>query len=160
MQKQSYKDLVSLFPPSVCRDLAMFGALPDDGLTYLMEEGNLYHGMPGDVLYAVNDKSESFFIVLSGGTRFHKAKETCGQMVKLRYYRPGEQVGFVGMIGLQKRHGTQIVEDEGYLLEIPVELFHRFCEKFPEEFKILMINITREMSREIADLDTMCTEYK
>ncbi|WP_370277186.1 Crp/Fnr family transcriptional regulator [Pontibacterium sp.] len=138
----------------------MFGALPDASLTYLMEEGNLYHSMPGDVLYALNDKSESFFIVLSGGTRFHKAKEACGQMVKLRYYGPGEQVGFVGMIGLQKRHGTQIMEDEGYLLEIPAELFHRFCEKFPEEFKILMINVTREMSREIADLDAMCTEYK
>lgn len=160
MQKQSYKDLNNLFPPAVCRDLAMFGALPDESLIYLMEEGNLYHTKPGDMLYAVNDNSESFFIILSGGTRFHKAKEECGEMVKLRYYQPGEQVGFVGMIGLQKRHGTQIVEDEGYLLEIPVELFHRFCEKFPEEFKILMINITREMSREIADLDAMCTEYK
>jgi len=160
MKKLSYTDLKSQFPPSVCRDLAMFGALPDDSLTYLMEEGNLYHGKPGDPLYSLGEKSESFFVILSGGTRFYKAKEACGQMVKLRHYGPGEQAGFVGMIGLQKRHGNQLVEDEGYLLEIPVELFHRFCEKFPEEFKILMINITREMSREIADLDAMCTEYK
>lgn len=44
--------------------------------------------------------------------------------------------------------------------QFPLSVSHRFCEAYPEEFKILMINITREMSREIADLDTMCAEYK
>lgn len=160
MQTQSYQDLKSQFPLSYCRDLAMFGALPDDSLTYLLEQGNLNHYLPGDKIYSLGECSNSFFIILSGGSRFHKPKEACGAMVKLRYYSPGEQIGFVGMIGLQKRHGTQYMEDEGYMLEVPADLFHQFCEKFPEEFKILMINITREMSREIADLDTMCTEYK
>ncbi|MBE9398182.1 cyclic nucleotide-binding domain-containing protein [Pontibacterium sp. N1Y112] len=160
MQQQTYAELKSQFPLTYCRDLAMFGALSDESLTYLLEQGNLIHCAPGDKIYSANDTSESFYIIISGGTRFHKAKEVCGQMVELRYYKPGEQVGFVGMIGLQKRHGNQVMEDDGYLLEIPAELFHHFCEKFPEEFKILMINVTREMSREISDLDTMCTEYK
>lgn len=160
MQTLSYPDLQNQFPVSYCRDLAMFGALPEESLIFLLEQGNLNHYLPGNPIYSLGEPSNSFFIILSGGSRFHKAKEACGQMVQLRFYGPGEQIGFVGMIGLQKRHGTQVMEQEGYLLEIPAELFHQFCEKFPEEFKILMINITREMSREIADLDTMCTEYK
>lgn len=160
MQQIAYAQVQAQFPLSVCHRLAMFGALTDSSLHFLLEQGTLFHGLPGDSVYSLGEDSGSFFIILSGGTRFHKAKEACGSVVSLRYYGPGEQIGFVGMIGLQKRHGNQIVEHEGYLLEVPVELFHRFCEAYPEEFKILMINITREMSREIADLDIMCAEYK
>ena len=48
------------------------------------------------------------------------------------------------------------MEKPGYVFEITAALFHDFCDKFPEDFKIFLINITREMSREISHLDKIC----
>ena len=59
------------------------------------------------------------------------------------------------MIGLHPRRGDAVVEKEGYLLEISTELFHKLCEQYPEMFMIFLINITREMSREISHLDQL-----
>ncbi len=60
------------------------------------------------------------------------------------------------MIGLQARHGNAVMQKEGFVLEISSALFHELCDIYPEDFKIFMINVTREMSREIAQLDNMC----
>ncbi|WP_315983884.1 hypothetical protein [Aliamphritea spongicola] len=94
--------------------------------------------------------------MLSGQARFYHPKTDSDDQVPLKAYLPGEQLGFVGMIGLQARHGNAVMQKEGFVLEISSALFHELCDIYPEDFKIFMINVTREMSREIAQLDNMC----
>jgi signal-transduction protein with cAMP-binding, CBS, and nucleotidyltransferase domain len=158
MRVSPYAELKEQFSTDFCHSLSMFGALCDESLEFLLHEGRLCHCDTGDRLFSLGDYSEMFYVVLSGTVRFYQSKEEAGELVPLREYKVGEQIGFVGMIGLHQRRGSAVMEQPGYVLEVSAELFHRLCDRYPEAFKIFFINIAREMSREISHLDQMYVE--
>lgn len=158
MQELQYSEQRGQFSTDFCHGLSMFGALSDDSLDFMLQRGRLLQVDAGETLFSVGDKSDMFYVVLKGTVRFFQAKDESGIKVPLRKYQIGEQVGFVGMIGLHQRRGDALMEESGYLMEISSELFHQLCEKFPEMFQIFLINIAREMSREISHLDQMYIE--
>ena len=132
----------------------MFGALSDSCVSFLLEHGKLIEYTAGDHLFSLGDASDQFFIILTGQVAFYQTAD--GHKTYIRSSRAGEQIGFVGMIGLHARRGDAVIEQSGLLLEVSSALFHQVCEKFPEDFVIFMINISREMSREISHLDALC----
>ncbi len=158
MQELQYSEHSEQFSTGFCHGLSMFGALSDDSLNFMLQRGRLLQVDAGDTLFRIGDNSDMFYIVLSGSVRFFQAKDETGNKEPLRKYQVGEQLGFVGMIGLHQRRGDARVEESGFLMEISSELFHQLCEKFPEMFQIFLINIAREMSREITQLDQMYIE--
>ncbi|WP_428036035.1 Crp/Fnr family transcriptional regulator [Amphritea sp.] len=151
----SFDELQRQFPEGFCQHLSMFGALSEESLNFLLQQGNLLAVQVGDELFRVGDNSDKFYVIISGAVRFYQQRDHDGERVPLRLYMAGEQIGFVGMIGLHERRGDAVIETEGYLLEISSALFHQLCEQYPEMFMIFLINITREMSREISHLDQM-----
>ena len=156
MQLYQYSDLSGQFSLEYCHGLSMFGALSDESLEFLLTHGDIYKLAGNDRIYSLGDSSDMFFVILSGQARFYHPKTDSDDQIPLKAYLPGEQLGFVGMIGLQARHGNAVMQKEGFILEISSALFHELCDIYPEDFKIFMINVTREMSREIAQLDNMC----
>ncbi len=158
MQELQYAERREQFSTDFCHGLSMFGALSDASLDFMLQRGRILQADAGEALFSVGEKSDMFYVVLAGSVRFFQAKDESAMKVPLRKYQVGEQVGFVGMIGLHQRRGDALMEESGYLMEISSELFHQLCEKFPEMFQIFLINITREMSREISQLDLMYIE--
>ncbi|MBR9865745.1 MAG: cyclic nucleotide-binding domain-containing protein [Oceanospirillales bacterium] len=156
MNPISFDELDVQFPEGFCQHLSMFGALSQDSLAFLLQKGTLYRAEAGDQLFRLGDSSDHFFVIIDGSVRFYQHRDNDGERVPLRLYKAGEQIGFVGMIGLHQRRGDAMIETGGYLLEISSALFHQLCEQYPEMFMIFLINITREMSREISHLDEMC----
>ncbi|WP_372739219.1 Crp/Fnr family transcriptional regulator [Neptunomonas sp.] len=134
----------------------MFGALAPAFLEFILSEGKINKYTPGETVFSPGEDSTRFYVVLSGLVSFSRPKGN--KKIYIRCFKPGEQIGFVGMIGLHERRGFAIAEEQTYLLEITSELFHQVCEKFPADFVVFLINITRELSREINDLDALCTE--
>ncbi|MBN1005743.1 Crp/Fnr family transcriptional regulator [Amphritea pacifica] len=155
MNVVSFDELQQQFPEAFCQHLSMFGALSEESLNFLLQQGSLLAVQRGDKLFCRGDNSDKFYVILNASVRFYQDRDNDGERVPLRLYVAGEQIGFVGMIGLHQRRGDAIVEQEGYLLEISSALFHQLCEAYPEMFMIFLINITREMSREISHLDEM-----
>ncbi len=155
MKAVSLAELEQQYPQGFCQSLSMFGALSNESLQFLLQQGELLSVQPGDRLFSIGDVSEQFYVIIKGGVRFYQHRPEDDVSVPMRLYAEGEQIGFVGMIGLHARRGDAVVENEGYLLKISTELFHRLCEQYPEMFMIFLINITREMSREISHLDQM-----
>ncbi len=144
----------SLFPISHCSDLAMFGALSRDSIRFLFEHGRILSYQRGEVVLKRGELSDRFYIILQGCLGYYRFDEE--DAIHIRDFKPGEQMGFVGMIGLHARQGNAVVEKDCYLLEITSALFHEVCDNFPSDFVIFMINMAREMSREISDLDAIC----
>ena len=134
----------------------MFGALAPACLEFLLSEGKINKYDQSETVFSPGENSNQFYVVLRGRVGFSRPKGE--KRVYIRCFKPGEQIGFVGMIGLHERRGFAIAEEQTYLLEITSALFHQVCEKFPADFVVFLINITREMSREINDLDALCTE--
>jgi signal-transduction protein with cAMP-binding, CBS, and nucleotidyltransferase domain len=155
MKAVSLAELEREYPQDFCRKLSMFGALSEESLQFLLQQGTLLSVQPGDRLFSIDDLSEQFYIIIKGAVRFYQHRPEDDVSIPIRLYDEGEQIGFVGMIGLHTRRGDAVVEKEGYLLEISTELFHKLCEQYPEMFMIFLINITREMSREISHLDQL-----
>jgi len=155
MNVVSFDELQQQFPEGFCQHLSMCGALSEESLNFLLQQGDLLSFQAGYQLFRTGADSAKFYVIINGSVRFHQLRENDGERVPLRLYVAGEQIGFVGMIGLHERRGDAIIETAGYLLEISSALFHQLCEQYPEMFMIFLINITREMSREITHLDQM-----
>jgi len=144
----------SLFPISHCSDLAMFGALSRDSVSFLFEHGRILSYERGEVVLKKGDFSDRFYIILQGCLGYYRYDDA--DAIHIRDFNAGEQMGFVGMIGLHARQGDAVVEKDCYLLEITSALFNEVCDNFASDFVIFMINMAREMSREISDLDAIC----
>lgn len=158
MLQLDYENVIKRFPFAFCGELSMFGALQQDTVEFLMHEGKLLQFEPGEHLFRTGEESDHFYIILSGNVGYYHNNGE--QLVHIRSYRAGEQIGFVGMIGLHPRRGDCIAEQPSCLLEVSAELFQRVCAERAEQFAIFLINMTREMSREISDLDNICSRLK
>ena len=156
MQCLTYSDVSEIFSLGFCQELSMFGALTQPCLEFLLNEGKINKYDKGETVFAPGEDSNQFYVVLTGRVSFSRPKGD--QRIYIRGFKPGEQIGFVGMIGLHERRGFAVAEEQTFLLEIASELFHQICDKFSADFVVFLINITREMSREINDLDALCTE--
>lgn len=155
MQRLSTTEINSAFPLAHCRELSMFGALSQDSVQFLLEQGQVLRYEQGERLFSCAEQSDRFYIVLAGTLGYYRYEAE--QRIHIRDFKMGEQLGFVGMIGLHERRGDAQAQEISYVLEISCELFHKVCEAFAGDFVIFLINMTRDMSREITDLDALCT---
>lgn len=158
MKAITLEQLKALFSTAQFRSLSMFGALSEPCIEFLLQHGEIGATDSDEQLFSQGEPSEDFYIILSGQLGYYRHNGI--ERVYLRSYRPGEQLGFASMIGLHERRGDAMVESSGYVLKVPCELFHEVCQRYPDDFVIFLINMTREMSREIIDLDSICANLR
>lgn len=133
------------------RELATFGALSDEVILDLLNRGTIRRFKRGEYIARHDKIATDFHIVLRGKTAFYKHYEECD--VLTRHFREGEQIGFDLMIGLIPHDGTDVAVEDCQVLEINSTQFYQMHVNFPAQFGLLMINLARELSREIAMLE-------
>ncbi|EAR59971.1 Crp/Fnr family transcriptional regulator [Neptuniibacter caesariensis] len=148
-------EVTTRFSETHCRELSMFGALSRDSMLFLLHKGRVLQFDQGENLFTRGEQSDRFYIVMDGKLGYYRYEDQ--QKIHIRDFHKGEQLGYVGMIGLHERKGDAVAEQTSYVLEVSCELFHQVCDSFASDFVIFLINMTREMSREITDLDAICT---
>lgn len=62
------------------------------------------------------------------------------------------------MLGLIPHNGTDVAMEDCLLLDISSAQFYNLHVDFPVDFGLLMINLARELSREIALLENVIEE--
>jgi CRP-like cAMP-binding protein len=132
-------------------DLSTFGALSDTSVVELLKQGRVLNLEQGEVLYRAGTVVSGFYVVLSGRIALYKQAEGCD--VLTRYFCRGEQIGFDAMIAMHPRSCTAVAVDPTLVLEISNDQFLRLHQQHPADFGLLMINLSRELSREIALLE-------
>ena len=133
------------------RELSTFGALPDAVIVDLVSRGRVERLDKGQYIARFEETAEDFQVVLRGRMAYYKRVE--GHDVLTRYFTEGEQMGFDEMIGLIVRNGTDVAADDSLLLNISSSQFYNLHIDYPEAFGILMINLARELAREISILE-------
>jgi CRP-like cAMP-binding protein len=133
------------------RELATFGALSDEVIIDLLNRGVIRQFKRGEYIARHGEIATDFHVVLRGKTAFYKHYEDCD--VLTRHFRKGEQISFDLMIGLIPHDGTDVAVEDCQVLEINSAQFHQVHVNFPAQFGLLMINLARELSREIAMLE-------
>ena len=91
--------------------------------------------------------ADDFQVVLRGRVAYYRCFDGCD--VLTRHFNQGEQMGFDQMIGLLKQNGTDVAQEDSLVVDISGEQFFKLHVDFPADFGLLMINLAREMAREI-----------
>lgn len=156
MNRLTREQLLQRLDIDACRELATFGALSDECILALLDEGEILALAPGEKIERHDEPADDFQIVLAGRMAFYKRAEGC--QVLTRYFHAGEQIGFDLMIGLIPHNGTDVAEEPTLLLSIDKPLFYRLHVEHPEDFGLLMINLARELAREIEILEDLITD--
>lgn len=156
MEKLHHSLLLKKFGLPYFKGLSTFGALSDEAIIQLLESGSIKKLSSGDILYKWGEETTGFNIVLEGDLAFYKH---CTDFdVLTRHFVSGEEGSFDRLIGLFPHSGTAVATEETLVLEISHDQFFAFHLDHPADFGILMINLARELSREIDMLERLVGE--
>jgi signal-transduction protein with cAMP-binding, CBS, and nucleotidyltransferase domain len=134
-------------------ELSTFGALSNEVINDLLQKGVIRHYRKGEYVTRVDQIADEFQVVLSGCIAYYRRFEGCD--VLTRQFRQGEQLGFDLMIGLLHHNGTDVAQQESLVLNISREQFFKLHVDFPADFGLLMLNLARELAREIEILENV-----
>ena len=132
-------------------ELSTFGALSNDAIVNLLDNGVIKHFARGEYVTRLGQVASEFQVLLRGRFAYYKCFEGCD--VLTRHFNQGEQIGFDLMIGLLAHNGTDVAVEDSLILDISSEKFYRLHVEFPADFGLLMINLSRELAREIEILE-------
>lgn len=153
MQLVSATEVIESLGLAYFRELSTFGALSNDMIVDMLQRGTIRRFDKGEFLARYGETASDFQIVLQGRMAFYKHSDVCD--VLCRYFSAGEQMGFDLMIGAIAHNGTDVATESSLILDIDSEQFYDLLINFPAEFGLLMINLTRELSREISLLEAV-----
>jgi hypothetical protein len=109
------------------QELSTFGALSEDMILDLLQHGRIAHLEKGEYIAHFGEEAADFQVVLKGTLAYYKRFE--GHDVLTRHFRQGE------------------------LLNISSSQFYKLHVDHPAEFGIFMLNLARELAREIELLE-------
>jgi signal-transduction protein with cAMP-binding, CBS, and nucleotidyltransferase domain len=138
------------------RDLSAFGALSNEVIVDLLTNGTITQYSTGEYIVRHGVATTEFQIVLSGRVAYYKHFEDFD--VLTRYFSKGEQMGFDQMIGLIPYNGTDVMREDSLIIDISKSQFYDLHINHPADFGLFMINLARELSREIAILEDVIGE--
>ena len=132
-------------------ELSTFGALSNKVISNLLKNGVIRHYQKGEYVVRVDQVAEDFQVILRGRVAYYRCFD--GRDVLTRCFDQGEQMGFDQMIGLLKQNGTDVAQEDSLIVDVSGEQFFKLHVDFPADFGLLMINLAREMAREIEILE-------
>ena len=143
----SYHELPRDISPDKLQAGSICAALSEDSVLFLMTEGEFYAFQQGEQIYEHGAKTDGFFIVCDGIVDLYK-KHNEG-ICHIRSVENGEEFGFVAMISLVPRIANSFARDDCILLKIPTPLFHQLHQRYPFDFGLMTLNLSRDMARTI-----------
>lgn len=158
MKRVSGKMLLDNLGVDYFQNAAVFGAMSSEAIAFLLSKANVYQTNKDDVIYEPGDKGDCFYIVLKGTVSLYQRH--LGESAYIRDHKFGEELGFVAMIALHDRFATAIATEEGYLAEIPFDLFNDLHQEHPKQFGLMLMNLSREMARTITEVSNTIVEHK
>lgn len=143
--------------PDYFRELSSFGALPDEVILRLLTGGRVIGLEIGESLYAVGERSDTFYIVLGGKVSTWMPRRD-GGLTLVRCHQPGDDMGFVPMIALAKRPASTLADEASVVLEISCGQFLDFQQQEPEAFSLMLLNLIRGMARSVITMSSILAE--
>ncbi|MBN0989120.1 Crp/Fnr family transcriptional regulator [Amphritea pacifica] len=156
MKTITAEDIHTRLPQEKIRQGSLFGALTDDCINFILEQGRILELASGEKVFDAGDSGNAFYVVLEGSLSFVKLHD--GKRYNTRDIGFGEEVGFVAMIALHNHAGYAVANCDSRVLEISSDLFARVHENYPFDFGIITLNLARDMARNIRKLSNALVE--
>lgn len=136
---------------ALLQGMSIFGGLRADVLELVLRESRTVSRRTGEFFVREGDLAESMFVLLSGTAVVTQGGPDREESV--RRLRSGECFGEMSLIDLAPRSASVRALEDCTGLEIPSSCLLRVYEHDVEQFAILEMNMGREVSRRLRDVE-------
>ncbi|WP_067219987.1 Crp/Fnr family transcriptional regulator [Marinomonas gallaica] len=133
--------------PETLKTGSIFGALSPSSIEYLVHRGDLIELKAGEQLFKDDDKGDNFYIIIEGTLCYYRDSDDASSLIRRVSF--GQALGYVTMISLSSRNGHAVAETDSVLLKIDYNVFGEFHDRFAFDFGILILNLSRDMARNV-----------
>jgi len=150
MDKWEVQDkIVNMLP-----QISFFGGADEEEVDQIMEYVDEVEAEAGSYIYREGDPPGDLYILLEGRMEFSILEERVAEG------EPGILFGMTATIGIQKQLASALAKTDVKLAVISKRLFMTMCKKNPELFGKVILNVARDMARDLKFLREYVKEHK
>jgi len=120
--------------------------------TLLAQEGLVRDFAPGAWIVREGDEGHSFFILVEGDVEVVKHADS-PHAVTLARLHPGAFFGEMCVIDPVPRAASIRALTPVRAIEIKAATLHHLCQKMPDQYAIVLLNLARDLARRLRELD-------
>jgi CRP-like cAMP-binding protein len=121
-------------------------------LTLLAEEGIVHTFAPGVWIVREGEEGHSFFILVEGDVEIVKHAGT-PRAIMLAAFHQGAFFGEMCIIDPVLRTASVCALTPVRAVEIKAATLHHLFQKMPEQYTIILLNLSRDLARRLRDID-------
>lgn len=144
--------------PAQLRDIALFGALPDDVIDHLCNTLKTLRAQPGEVIFREGESGRDLYVVLEGEMEVMK-KSRRGRDTRVAIFGPNDAFGEMSIIDLQPRSASVRSLGQARLLRVSSEDMDALYRYDLKAYTLIVLNIAREMSRRLRVTDGLLADF-
>ena len=133
--------------PGLLRNVAIFGGLNEETLTFLLDRARRVHVPAGRPFMTEGEPGKSFYVLETGTVRVHKSAQ--GVQCTLCEFGPGAAFGEMSLLAVRPRSATIEAIDDCVAVEISNSSLFELYEWNPGQFAMLVMNLGREVARRL-----------
>ena len=142
---QEHYELLSAMP--------VFGGLDEATLQLLTSLAVSVELSAGEHFFREGDDSQAMYVLQTGRVRIYKSWK--GDAKPLRWMEAGDCFGEMALIDLFPRSASALAATDCEALQITANVLHQVQRHDLEQFTLLQMNIGREVSRRLRQVDDM-----
>ncbi len=141
------------------REIALFGALSDDSIQYLVGALRPVSLAAGQELYHQGEQPRELYLVLSGRLDVICTNHQ-GHEVRRSSVGPHDWVGEMSVIDMQCRPATVRAAEPSFVLGMSAAHLDALYRRDLKGYSLLVLNIARELSRRLRIADAQLAEHE
>ena len=131
--------------------MPIFGGIREDILELLLSLSPIVSVSKGEFFFHENDEADSMFVLEEGRVAVLKLWQ--GQQYLLRNLEKGDCFGEMALMDLFPRSASIIAMEDCTAIQLSTTSLYRVYEKNLEQFAVIQMNMGREVSRRLRELD-------
>ena len=133
--------------------MPIFGAINDDTLNFLLDRATEISVEKDDYFFRENDQGSSMFVLEKG--RVAVLKSWVQQTQGLAFLNPGDCFGEMALIEMGARSASVQATEDCTAIEVSIDILHELYQHDLEQFTIIQMNMSREVSRRLRKADDL-----
>lgn len=131
--------------------MPFFGAISESSIQLILQQSQTMQLPAGEFFFRQGDKADSLYILEQGKAQIFKQADD--REFLLRHADYGDCFGELALIDLEPRSASVRAETTCTAIKIPGTALHALYQSNAEQFLIIQMNITRELSRRLRSAD-------
>lgn len=131
----------------VLQEMPIFGGVRDDVLELVLNDAVEISLARGDYLFRENDPGNAMFVLEKGRVAILKLWNKI--YYRLNCLNAGDCIGEMSLIDLGRRSASVLAMTDCKALEITNASLFKVCEEDLEQFALIQMNMSRELSRRL-----------